>query len=62
MENCSHYWIPQINEKGMPDFRMNRQMSDKYLIHVTCENCNCRTWFTKEQWDNIPITEDPRRK
>ena len=49
-EDCNHVWTSQEKENGGPDFRMNRQMSNKPLLHATCRDCNARTWFTEEQW------------
>lgn len=52
-----HVWHPGKTSEGDLDFRMNRQMSRESLLKVTCEICNTRTWFTKEQWESMP--EEP---
>lgn len=56
---CDHYWIPNSGRGGEPEFRPNRQMSTEPLMHVMCETCKCRTWFTEKQWWAIPATNPP---
>lgn len=58
-ETCAHYWIPNSGQGGEPDFRLNRMMSANPLMHVMCDLCGTRTWFTREQWAAIPVTEHP---
>jgi len=52
-DDCSHVWISNSGKGGHPEFRQNRQMSSEALMHVLCEECGARTWFTKDQWDNL---------
>lgn len=54
MDDCRHRWIANSGQGGPPVFKINRQMSDKPLMHVRCSACGCRTWLTKKQWDDIP--------
>lgn len=48
---CAHVWISNSGQGGEPDFRMNNGAE---RMHVKCEKCNTRTWFTKPQWNAIP--------
>ena len=47
---CNHVWITNSGRGGEPVFRPNRQMGDEPLMHVRCERCRARTWFTEGQW------------
>lgn len=51
---CNHVWVSNSGQGGEPEFRLNRHMSDKPLMHVRCSECGCRTWLTREQWDATP--------
>ena len=56
-EECNHYWEPSnVDSTGSAEFRM---FMGKPATHATCKVCNTRTWFTKEQWAEIPATSDP---
>lgn len=56
---CKHYWIPNSGRGGEPEFKPNTQMSQEPLMHVKCEKCGARTWFTATQWWAIPATNMP---
>jgi hypothetical protein len=60
MNECAHYWIPNSGQGGVPDFRVNRQMSPAPIMHVRCSECGARTWFTEKQWREISATLPPR--
>jgi hypothetical protein len=59
---CEHYWIPNSGQGGEPVFRPNRQMSVEPIMHVRCELCGERTWFTEKQWNNIPAGPPPKER
>jgi len=52
-ENCNHIWISNSGLGGHPEFKKNSQMSSEPLMHVLCENCGARTWFTEDQWNRL---------
>lgn len=53
-DTCAgHIWIANSGQGGGPEFRLNRMMSAKPLMHVRCDVCGCRTWFTEEQWEAL---------
>lgn len=57
-KECKHYWIPSnTDDKGNAEF--NRYMG-KFVTHATCSECNTRTWFTPEQWADIPAKVTPK--
>lgn len=58
-ENCAHYWIPNSGRGGEPQFKVNRQLSNKPTMHVKCSLCGARTWFTEAQYLAIPASEEP---
>lgn len=45
---------------GEPEFRPAPQMSAAPLMHVKCQKCGDRTWFTEEQWWAIPAADAPK--
>lgn len=45
-----HFWVSNSGRGGDPNFRLNRQMSPRPLMHVCCALTNTRTWVTQEQW------------
>lgn len=56
--DCNHIWAPPYDSmEGLtgdqPYFRVNRAMSEEPIAHVQCKLCDCRTWFTQEQWDEM---------
>jgi len=53
MGYCNHIWITNSGDGGEPDFRKNSQMGREPLMHVQCEKCNARTWFTEKQWKQL---------
>jgi hypothetical protein len=59
--DCNHLWVSNSGRGGEPDFRPNRQMSTRPLMHVRCSRCGVRTWFTPEQWRALdPAPQDDR--
>ncbi len=57
-DECVHVWVANAGDGGEPVFRPNRHMSADPLMHVCCEECNARTWFTREQWEWLPESDD----
>lgn len=53
-EDCSHLWIPNSGLGGEPRFERNRQLSGEPTMHAMCEHCGAPTWFTEEQWWEMP--------
>lgn len=47
---CDHKWVANSGRGGDPSFRLNRQMSNVPVMHVTCAICGARTWLTEAQW------------
>jgi hypothetical protein len=52
---CRHVFVSNSGRGGKPDFRVNRQMSHKPLMHVMCGRCGCRTWVSEDDWKNMII-------
>lgn len=60
-DDCKHIFEPTQGYSGMPDFRMNRQMSNEPICHFKCNKCNARTFLTENQWDvHLTDTWDDR--
>ena len=58
-EDCKHYWIANSGNGGKPVYRV---LGGILVMHVKCGLCNCRTWFTEEQWNDVPVIQDPRKR
>ncbi len=56
--DIEHVWVANSGHGGEPVYRPNRQMSADPLMHVRCDDCGARTWFTQEQWESIPDVDD----
>ena len=56
--DCAHIWIANSGAGGEPKFRMNRHMSHEPLMHVTCSECNSRTWLSENDWDAMLESSD----
>jgi hypothetical protein len=50
--NCTHIWVANSGSGGAPRYRIG--MCADPVMHVMCELCGDRTWFTQEQWAAIP--------
>lgn len=51
--SCSHTWAANSGRGGTPEYRPNRAMSPVPLMHVQCEKCGVRTWFSEVQWERL---------
>ena len=49
--DCNHNWVANSGNGGEPEFRLNKQMSLKSVMHAKCSLCNSRTWVDKDYWD-----------
>lgn len=49
--DCNHNWIANSGNAGEPEFKVNKQISLKPIMHVKCSLCNSRTWVDKDYWD-----------
>ena len=58
-EDCEHIFVSNSGQGGDPIFTLNRMMGPYPLMHVKCSGCNCRTWFTKEQWNAMTEDKEP---
>ncbi len=47
-KQCEHDWIANSGRGGVPEFRINRQVSSKPVMHAKCALCGDRTWFTRD--------------
>lgn len=54
-ESCEHVWAPT---GGYERFTLNLHMSREPTMHVTCDECGARTWFTESQWRALPRADD----
>lgn len=54
-EQCApnHTWVANTGRGGEPDYRAYFP-GGKLTMHVMCERCGTRTWFTEEQWKALP--------
>lgn len=52
-----HTWVTNSGQGGEPKFVLNRQMSAQLIMHVKCQGCGVRTWFTEAQWRAIPTQQ-----
>ncbi|MCK5645084.1 MAG: hypothetical protein KAJ19_30065 [Gammaproteobacteria bacterium] len=50
---CDHEWVSNGGKGGPPEFRDNKQMNSRPLMHAMCIKCKDRTWLTKEQWGRL---------
>lgn len=53
-KKCVHIWTAAENSDGSIAYRVNQKMWIGVRVHVTCSECNDRTWMTKEQWESLP--------
>ena len=51
MEECKHVWVSNSGAGGEPVFRTHPQLAGMIpCMHVKCELCNDRTWFSQATW------------
>lgn len=61
--DCRHSWIANSGRGGAPEFRPAAIVSgDTPVMHVLCEHCLCRTWFTEEKWHALPVAGETRQQ
>lgn len=52
---CQHLWITNSGQGGDPVFRPVAIVAGETpVMHVSCDRCGARTWFTRAQWAAIP--------
>ena len=58
-EDCAHLWVPNSGLGGPPVF-LNQQMSNAPIMHAKCYFCGCRTWLTREQWNQADQSNEEK--
>lgn len=49
--SCDHFWISNSGKGGEPEF--NDIITTVPVMHVKCNKCNVRTFFSEYQWNVI---------
>ncbi len=53
-KDCPHLWEQMDqDENGDPNFVLNRQMWKGRKAYFRCARCNCQTWLSKKEWDDL---------
>lgn len=62
-QTCVHSWLANSGRGGDPEFRPAQIVAgDTPVMHVLCEHCGCRTWFSEAKWHALPRTNETRQE
>lgn len=63
VRECAHLWISNSGQGGEPEFHPAQIVAgDTLVMHVMCDRCRCRTWFSEAQWRRLPVAGETRQQ
>lgn len=57
-DEYEHIWVSNGGLGGEPIFHPHSMFGGDIVMHVKCDECNCRTWFNKERWESFEETPE----